>query len=100
MSHTTLGIDIKSRFVSFALCSFANSSQCAEIRNLGAIPYDRGDELSLHNALEQVSRLIDSVKGVQIDNIGLALDPTLALYAHRTLPLMTPKRLKRSCPRI
>ena len=99
MSHTTLGIDIKSHAISYALCNFSSNSQGADIREIGTIevtPTDTSDGLS--EAFESLSHTLEQFKGLQIDNIGLSLDPTLALYAHRSFPFNDPKSIEKILP--
>lgn len=99
MSHTTLGIDIKSHAISYALCSFASNAQSPDIRATGTIevlPTDTSD--GLPEAFDSLSHTLEQFKGVQIDNIGLSLDPTLALYAHRSFPFNDPKSIEKILP--
>ena len=99
MSHTTLGIDIKSQSIRYAVCNFSNGGIGADIREYNTVaiqPTETSDGFS--EALAQISKQLENIKGLQIDNIGLLLDPTLVLSAHRTLPFNDPKTVEKILP--
>lgn len=95
MIHTTLGINIGSQSVHYALCT--SNYPNVELLTGGdiALLIDENTDPSqaLDAALDSLAQRLEPFKKQTIDAIGLALDPTKALFAHRLLPFNDPKAI-------
>lgn len=95
MIHTTLGINIGSQSVHYALCT--SNYPNVELLTGGDIALlidENTDQMqALDAALDSLAQRLEPFKKQTIDAIGLALDPTKALFAHRLLPFNDPKAI-------
>lgn len=100
MSHTTLGLDIGVHHVRYVLCHI--DGDILDIKECGSIPLgseqDDAQLPDLNAAFETLEQKIAALKKSPIDAIGLSLDPTRVLSAHKVMPFNDPKVLEQIIP--
>ena len=101
MAHTTIGLDIGSRAIRYAVCTGDPSH--FEIKTYGSIPIpddpaQNTPEDALELALNELVKYLEPFRKLPIDAIGLTLDPTKALSTHKTMALNDPEKLQLILP--
>ena len=96
MSYTTIGIHLEPHAIRYAQCQVNQSDVSVEL--FEEIACETADAESLDEGLRDLTVKLLQNKNRQIDGIGLTLDSSCALSAHRTLPFNDPKIVAQILP--
>ncbi|MBQ9394294.1 MAG: rod shape-determining protein [Proteobacteria bacterium] len=99
MSYTTIGIDINATSIRYAVCSVSGLNVPVNVLELSSVAIESGeDDNVLRKGLEELSSRLEKYKKLQVDAIGLALDPTVSMSLHKVMPFNDPKIIEQVLP--
>lgn len=99
MSYTTIGIDINATSIRYAVCSVTGLNMPVNVIELSSVPLvSSDDESELRKGLLELSNRLERYRKLQVDGIGLALDPTVSMSLHKVMPFNDPKMIELILP--
>ena len=110
MIHTTLGLDIGTRAIRYALCQIdgqkiiikaanaiefeiPNEPELSEDKKGASLPAKTDENHPVTQALTIAATQISQQNKIPIDAIGMTVDPTYELSTHRILPFNDPRMI-------
>ncbi|MBR4984867.1 MAG: rod shape-determining protein [Proteobacteria bacterium] len=95
MAYRTIGIDIGVQAIRYVFCQFEIK---AGLLDKGVIPIEGGTVAAMDAALGKLASSLSALKKMQIDAIGLSVDPSLVLTAHRSFDFNNPALIEKVLP--